>query len=323
MNFPFDPTYGYDLERLLQIESPEIPHDFENFWRTCLERISAIRPRYSINEQSTHHPDWDIFDTTFESSDEMPIGGWLLVPRNRRPRRGFVVCHGYGGRDAPDFHLPFTDSAILFPCCRGLPTRSMRAHISTNPQWHVLHDIDQRDRYIHRGCVEDVWLSVSLLLRLFPELDGHLGFLGTSFGGGIGAIAMAFDTRVQAVHLCVPSFGNHPLRLQCPTRGSGASVTTFYKKNPWVLERTLRYFDAATAAKFIKIPTHCACALLDPFVAPPGQFSIFNAIKASKELFVLKAGHHQYPGMQEEEERLLAELEGFFARLLNNPGHES
>jgi cephalosporin-C deacetylase len=77
----------------------------------------------------------------------------------------------------------------------------------------------------------------------------------------------------------------------------------------------LRYYDAALAAKRISMPIHCACAVFDPFVAPPAQFAIYNALTASKELFVLTAGHHSHTKQQQEEQELLAELEAFFASL--------
>lgn len=42
--------------------------------------------------------------------------GWLLLPVDGGARRGFVIWHGYSGRTEPDFHFPFADAALLFPC---------------------------------------------------------------------------------------------------------------------------------------------------------------------------------------------------------------
>jgi len=60
---------------------------------------------------------------------------------------------------------------------------------------------------------------------------------------------------------------------------------------------------------------HVAAALFDPVVAPPGQFAIYNALRCPKELFVLDAGHFEYPARIEQERRLLQSLELFFASL--------
>ncbi len=126
-----------------------------------------------------------------------------MLPVSGVIKRGFIVGHGYGGRDEPDFHLPFKDAALLFPCFRGLALSSQPS-ISSEPYWHVLHDINQRDRYILGGCVEDVWLAVSAMLSLFPHTAGRLGYLGISFGGGIGALALAWESRISKGHLNSP-----------------------------------------------------------------------------------------------------------------------
>ena len=51
--------------------------------------------------------------------------------------------------------------------------------------------------------------------------------------------------------------------------------------------------DAATAARYMKQPVHCACALFDPTVPPAGQFAVYNALGGPKQLFVLTR-HHPY-----------------------------
>ncbi len=75
----------------------------------------------------------------------------------------------------------------------------------------------------------------------------------------------------------------------------------------------MQYFDAATAASFIRQPTMVAPALFDPAVPPPGQFAVYNAIPGKKKLFVKTAGHFGWPGEAEEGRRLQAELGAWFA----------
>jgi cephalosporin-C deacetylase len=112
----------------------------------------------------------------------------------------------------------------------------------------------------------------------------------------------------------VPSFGDHPLRLKLPTWGSAAAVQSYQRKHGHILD-TLRYYDAAVAARYIQVPVHVAAALADPVVAPPGQFSIYNALPGEKRLFVLDRGHADYPGQVMQENALIAELEEFFGGL--------
>lgn len=309
-NYPFDPTYGYTLDRLLQVGTPEEPPDFAEFWRNRYRRVLEHRPEPTLWRENSGHPHFEVHYFGYRSTGGFQIGGWLLTPRQGEVRRGVVVGHGYGGRDAPDFHLPVRDAVFVFPCFRGL-ARSRCPPVSDNPAWHVLHDIDKRDRYILGGCVEDLWLAVSALLELFPQTAGHIGYMGISFGAGIGALGFPWDERIRLVHLNVPTFGHHPLRLTLPTLGSGEAVRGFERRHGNVLD-TLRYYDAAVAARHSRIPAHVAAALFDPVVAPPGQFAVYNALPAPKRLFVLDAGHFEYPRRMEQERDLLHDLENFF-----------
>jgi cephalosporin-C deacetylase len=311
--YGFDPTHGYSAEDLLRVRAPEPPADFECFWRARHERAMRIAPRPKLRDTGLDLAAWRVFEISYSSTDRVRVKGWLLLPRDAAPRRGFVVGHGYTGRDAPDAHLPFTDAALLFFCARGLG-KTHHGTISSDPMWHVLHDIHDRNRYVIGGCVEDLWQGVSALLRMCPEVAGHVGYLGVSFSGGVGALALPWDDRIQRAHLNVPTFGNQPLRLELGSHGSAVSVQRFVRRHPKARE-TLAYFDAATAARFIRQPVHCACARFDPAVAPAGQFSIYNALAGPKKLFSLTAGHHAYADQAQEERELLREIDNYFRDL--------
>ncbi len=309
----FDPAYGYSLAQLLQITAPPAPEGFAEFWQARYQRAMKLDPSPRLNPSNCSHPDYSCYDFSYRSTDAFEIGGWALVPKHLPVTRGVVVGHGYGGRAEPDYDIPIPGAAFLFPCFRGL-SRSRRAPISDDPSYHVLHDIDRRDHYILGGCVEDLWLAISSLLALFPATAGHVAYLGCSFGGGIGALALPWDRRIQRAHLNVPSFGNHPLRLQLPSWGSAAAVQKYQREHGNILA-TLNYYDAAIAAQTIQTPLHIAAALADPVVAPPGQFSIYNAVPGEKKLFVLDMGHADYPDKVVQEKALLSELQEFFSTL--------
>lgn len=314
--YDFDPTYGYSPEQLLAVAPPaKEPVDFDHFWQTRYQKALTVKPQIHLKESpQLVNADWRVFEISYVSTDEFLIHGWLLLPVSGIIERGFIIGHGYGGRDAPDFHLPFKNAAMLFPCFRGL-SGSSHPEISNQPFWHIRHHLNNVDKYILGSCVEDIWMATSTLLHLYPHLAGHLGYLGISFAGGVGALALGFEKRLSRGHLNIPSFGHQLLRLRLKTLGSGDSVQQFYccHKKPTI--QVLRYYDAALAAKRITVPVHCACAKFDPFVAPPGQFAIFNALAGEKQLYVREAGHHSYPQEQQQEQELLEELEAFFKPL--------
>lgn len=313
-DFGFDPTYGYTLDQLLNVPAPRQPKDYVAFWQNRYQKSLQQKPQPQIKALEAQHPDWRVFLIRYQSTDNFPIQGWLLLPKTDTIKRGFIIGHGYGGREGPDYHLPFKDAALLFPCFRGL-SLSAQAGISTDPGWHVLHDIDKQNRYIIGGCVEDIWVAVSALLTLCPNLAGHLGYLGISFAGGIGAMALAWDRRIARGHLNVPTFGHQGLRLKLPTQGSANSVQQYYKTHKKQTLKVLHYYDAALSARHITQPMQCACAQFDPCVAPPGQFAIYNALPGEKQLMVLEAGHYNYPKQAQQERLLLEQLNHFFAPL--------
>ena len=312
--YSFDPTYGYSLNQLLAVKTPKEPKDFDCFWQNRYQKALTVVPQLRTKIINEDRLGWRVYDIRYISTDNFPIRGWLLLPASGVIKRGFIVGHGYGGRSEPDFHLPFKDAALLFPCFRGL-SLSAQPSISSEPNWHVLHDINERDRYILGGCVEDVWLAVTAMLSLFPHTAGRLGFLGISFGGGIGALALAWEPRISKGHLNIPSFGHQPLRLRLATNGSARSIQQYYRGHKKQTLKVLRYYDAALAAKRITMSIHCACAKFDPCVAPPGQFAIYNALPGEKHLFILDAGHHNYPNQAQQEYELINELDAFFAPL--------
>lgn len=308
------PSHTFNEEELLAVGRPEEPAGYDKVWREWYAEALEVETLPEVIDTGQDENGWRVFDIIYTSTDQMVIGGWLLLPKSGVVKRGLVVGHGYSGRDEASTCYPFKDTAILFPCARGI-SRSPNPPISHEPKWHVLHDIDKPERYIMRGCVEDTWLAVSALLRLFPQLEGRIGYIGVSFGGGVGAMALAWDDRVSKAYLNVPSFGNQEMRLKLRSLGSAASVQSYNKKEPDVVENTLQWYDAATAANRITIPMLVACALSDPVVTPPGQFAVYNALQGPKELFVLDGGHKDYPNKKRQDSKIWNRMLEFFEDL--------
>ncbi|MET9341150.1 acetylxylan esterase [Nonomuraea sp. NPDC003804] len=293
--FTFDPTYGYDLDALLAVPAPPAPADFAAFWRGTHEQAMAVSVAPKLGPAEWEADGLRFHGVTYTSVDGFRIGGWLSLPLDGRVTRARVVAHGYGGRDHPEVRVNIPGTATIWPCARGLPARSLHPGIPADAQRHVLHGIGARETYIHGACVADMWCAATALAELVPEAAAvRLDYIGSSFGGGIGPFVLAFDDRFASGALVIPSFGNHPLRVTLPCTGSGAAVRDHYAAHPEVLD-VLAYFDAATAATFVRRPVHVGAALFDPSVPPPGQFAIYNALAGPKELFVLETGHYAHP----------------------------
>lgn len=303
-----DPTYGYDLPRLLQVGAPAGPPDFAEFWRRTYDEAMAPPLHLAQRKIPCPEPGIELREVEFDSLDGVRIGAWIALPEDGKFACGVVAGHGYGGRQAAELRPSGPPAVTISPCARGFD-RSAHPQIPGVSDEHVLHGIASRETYSHRGSAADVWRAASALLELFPEAARRLHYQGGSFGGGIGALALPWDSRFRRAFLDVPSFGNHPLRLTLPCGGSGEAVRRHHRRHPEVVG-ALAYFDAATAARFVRIPTFVAAALSDPAVPPPGQFAVYNALAGEKALFVRQTGH---PNTEEDDARLWAQLDGWFA----------
>jgi cephalosporin-C deacetylase len=310
----FDPTHGYTIDDLLAVDAPEPPADFAAFWRGLYEASRQVDVAPRLGPLETVDEAGAIFGVTFTTLGQLRLSGWLVMP-NGPIEFGVVVGHGYAGRNMVDFPLPIPNAAVIFPCFRGLGACGHVDGIPDTAMRHVLHGIDSRDRYVLGGCAADLWCAATALLQLVRSIDRPLGYAGTSFGGGIGALALPWDNRFGAAHLSLPSFGHHPLRLTMPCTGSGEAVRHYYTEHPET-GNVLRYFDAASAAAHIHIPVQVAAALFDPAVPPPGQFAVHNALAGPRNLVVLSAGHFVHAGtVAEKQTELDAELTFLSAHL--------
>ena len=228
-NYPYDPSYGYSVEDLLNVTAPKAPDDFADFWRQRYQRTLEFEPSYTLTDCG-HFDGYQIQDISYSSTAGV-INGWLLTPENQQIKKAIVVGHGYGGREQPDYHLQIPETALLFPCFRGI-SRSQCPTFPNQPDQHVLYGIENRDDYILGGCVEDLWLAVTVLIQLFPQVADAIGYMGISFGAGIGALALPWDARIKRGHFNVPTFGNQSLRMSLPTAGSASACRSAGSATP-------------------------------------------------------------------------------------------
>ncbi|WP_051267283.1 acetylxylan esterase [Nakamurella lactea] len=305
---PFDSTYGYRLDDLLNTCGPPDtePPDLDLFWAGIRAETLAVDPRPEIGRWEPVGPDGhSMAPIRVSGLDQVRLAGWLV----RSPgslRRALVIGHGYGGRAEPQLRLPEGCLSIQLSA-RGL-IGSEHPGIGDSSQTHVLSGIGSVRSYSHTGSTADQWTATTVLADLAGDVP--IGYEGGSFGGGIGVLAAAYEDRFDAIAVEVPSFGNHRLRLTLPGTGSGEQVRLYAADHPEVIE-VLRYVDAATAATRVRVPVLCIAALADPAVPPPGQFAVANSFAGATWLHVLPAGHAEWDGeprAQADSDRRISEF---------------
>lgn len=291
------------------------PADFDRFWHRLAAAAVKVDPAPVVRE--TEDPRVD--EVRYTTLGGQRLGGWLVRPDGPM-LSAVIVGHGYGGADAPDLRWVADDAVSFHPVARGLPALSLLDDVPSSAQEHVLHGIGSRDEYVHGGCAADMWCAVNALEKLIgaPLGERHgglrLGYFGPSFGGGIGAMMLPWDDRFDAASLYVPSFGSHRDRLAVPCTGSGAALSDWVNEHPEAWD-VLPYFDAATAARRIRIPTLVAPAHDDPAVPPVGQWAIARSVPSEhRVLHPMTAGHQTYPQEDVESASLAEATRALFAR---------
>ncbi|WP_350351808.1 acetylxylan esterase [Microbacterium sp. A8/3-1] len=285
----------YALSALLTPLAPPVePPDFDEFWRATFDDFGSGAVSWEVVDEGEPTETHRVLEIRFRSSADEQAAAYVMVPRSEeRIRRGLVVGHGYGGRTAPDADRVPADTAAIFPCAPGTHAGTP-SRFPADPSAHVLAGIAQRDTYSHRFAAADIWRAATVLLDMVPAAGAALDFSGGSFGGGIGAMALPWDQRFRRAVLDVPSFGNHAVRLTRRCTGSGEAVRQHLPQHPEA-RPVLDYYDAAIAARRLRIPVHVSAAVLDPAVDPRGQFAVYHALTGPKRLSVRANGHLDGP----------------------------
>lgn len=288
---PFDASYGHSLETLRAIAPIAPPEGFAERWmrwRDEARQVDDAPVVLSVDSEAGRRA--SVIE--YSGVDGTRLRAWFVEPVSGAARVGVVHSHGYGGRDAIDLSRVPDDAAAIFPVARGLPTLNAGVGAPEPRDEHVLAGIDDPDRYVLGLCARDLWLAADALLTLTG--DAPLYYVGESFGGGIGSLALPWDDRYVGATLIVPSFGQYDERLAVSCVGSGEAVREHVAAHPEARE-TLRWFDASSSMTLTRVPVRVEAALWDPYVPPQGQFAVANAV-GTLDLEVLPAGHADYPG---------------------------
>lgn len=290
----FDGSYGFTLESLRDVVPVATPAGFAERWqrwRDDARKVDAAPRVLSSQERGRRR----VSLIELSGVDGVRLRAWYVEPLAGAARVGIVHSHGYGGRDRVEFARVPSDAVAIFPVARGLGSLNSGVGAPEEVSEHVIAGLSDPDAYVPGLCARDLWLAADALVSLAGELP--LYYIGESFGGGIGALAVPWDDRYVGATLGVPTFGQYDERLAVPCLGSGEHQREWVRRHPEARDQ-LRLFDASTSAQFFTIPVRIEAALWDQSVPPQGQFAVANAVPdALLELTVLPAGHAEYPGL--------------------------
>ncbi len=158
---------------------------------------------------------------------------------------------------------------------------------------YYMKGTEHRDSLFFRKMILRLMRSIDIVTSQ-PEWDGeNIIAFGRSQGGGQALIAGGLDERVKLVCAEIPAVCDHtgpvvgriggwPKLLNVDKEGKIA--------DPKQVE-AVRYADALHFAPYIKGKTYVTVGFIDLSCAPTSVYSVYNQIKAPKDIL-----HHKYTG---------------------------
>jgi len=233
----------------------------------------------------------DVQRVSYRTFDGTRVPGLLAVPRNV-PVRGCLIYQGGIGQTKED-------SAIIWPgaAAIGLATFAIDARDTGSRGGIARLERDIRSPAgIRRDVVDTVidWRRGIDYLERQPVCHHNIGYLGSSFGGIVGALLAGSDTRVRAAVLM-----NLGATWQEALTATQLLLPGF-SRQPAALDAALHQLTPLDAAAWVPRIAPRAVMLVngtqDPYVSPADAAALASAARAPKVVLNYDGNHFPFSG---------------------------
>ncbi|MEN1785284.1 MAG: acetylxylan esterase [Bacteroidota bacterium] len=283
------------------------PDDFDAFWSQAKAELAKIpinakltlQPALSKAGYEVYHVAMDNLGASSWYGDSK-FYGMLSIPTKPGTYPAVLEVPGAGVRPYFADDRARDGIIVLKVGIHGVPVNmekkvydalakgALATYASSN-----MHDKDQYYyKRVYLGCLRAVDFIHSL-----EKFDGeHLVVSGGSQGGALSIVTAALDDRIKGLVAFYPALsdmtgylygrvGGWPHQF----KGLDPALRPFW-------ETTAGYYDVVNFAKRIKVPGWYSWGYNDPICPPTTMFSVYNSIKAPKELRIFEeTGHWTYP----------------------------
>lgn len=276
-----------------------VPADFDKFWQDGLANYKNAKITVTPDPE-TKRAGYKVFRVkVFFIDGSGSINGFLSIPEGKGKFPAVVGVPGAGpGVVSPKTFIRTSKKAIeLYMNVHPYETaktsaemlknyRALNKSCSTKAYQHEF--AWDRDKYIYRK----VWLALSRAVDYvaqLPEYDGkHMAAAGNSQGGAT-ALAMGYlNKNVTCVAATVPALCDHH-GFQLGRRSGWPRLHAALKGRA---DKVMPYFDCATFAAKLKVPTIMTVGYVDTTCSPSSVYAAFNNIKSPKQIFPMYTRSH-------------------------------
>jgi cephalosporin-C deacetylase len=277
------------------------PTDFDEFWQKAKNDLADVEPGFQCTLMpALSSPICNVYLVQMQSLGNITIRGWLTEPVSKNLNKKFavVLClPGYQIPLSPIMTVGDPDVAFLTLNVRG--QGNSREFINTRHDEFVIHHIDDKNKYVMRGVVMDCLRAVDFIFTR-PELKHDNIFVkGGSMGGFLAIATASLDKRVNLCSAQSPIFADVRSLVKRVTFPI-TSINLYLKTQPGLtldnVLNTLDYFDVKNFAPNVKCKFIMSIGLLDTYVPPTNDYTVFNTMTTNKKIMIFKDyGHDVSP----------------------------
>ncbi len=265
--------------------------DFDAFWERMLARSSA-QPLNGDGESVAYSvPDVHVEKISFDAFDGGRIVGWLITPRQRRPRPTLLFFHGYSGNKVKVANYllwalqGFTCIAIDVRGQSGESTDTAYYPEGRTGGWMTSGLLDPERHYFTRAYVDTIRTIDFACTRDEVQPD-RIGATGCSQGGGLTLAAACLDRRLKMCMAEVPGFCHFRRTLEITNEAPWTELIQYFRIYPERIEtafRTLSYVELNNMTERIQCPTLISVGLQDMICVPSSIYSAYNRIRTAEK----------------------------------------
>ena len=295
-----------------------VPEDFDEFWANTLKAFEktkvVVKPApgveragYKVSFVEIPFPD-----------GSGSIYGFLSIPleKGKFPALVGVPGAGRGRVDPVPYWTPGKKAITLW--LNVLPYPPARTAAEQRKLYdeyrkvlekknvlkgnYFYYNAGSRDTFFYKN----VWAAVSRgvdFVASLPEFDGkNFAAAGNSQGGGTALAIAGLNKKISCVVASVPALCDHGGWLK--ERRSG--WPKLHEALKGTADKASAYFDAATFASRINVPTLVSVGYIDVTCPPASVYCAYNNLKGKKEIFQMpRHGHRNDPKFRKIVERFL------------------
>lgn len=292
-------TAAYEPDKLRPVS--QLPDDFQSYWSETLRKARELplNPLMTLLPERCTETD-NVYQVSFQTK---PGGGRfygiLSIPKKEGKYPALLRVPGAGVRPytgdtytAPGRVITLEVGIHGIPVTMQQPVYDALANGALSNYWTFRRD--DRDAIYYNRVIVGALRAVDFICSL-PQFDGKtLGVTGSSQGGALTIITAALDSRVTFLAPVHPAMCDHEAFFE--KRACGwPHYFLYYGGADDKVRQTVRYYDTANFARFIKVPGWYSWGYNDEVCPPTSMHAAYNLIEAPKELHpYLETGHYWY-----------------------------